>query len=78
MHAYGWCWCVVWWRCCAAAYSPSDPGSSQRQSAALGPLFLMMGRALQRVSSVPAGNVLAIAGANARIQGCHVWVGIHN
>lgn len=45
----------------AAAYSATDP-ASQRQTAVLGPLFLMMGRALQRVGCVPAGNVLAIAG----------------
>ena len=50
----------------SAAYSPEAPDApgGRRQSAVLGPLFMMMGRALERIASVPAGNVLAIAGVS--------------
>lgn len=33
-------------------------------------LFMMMGAALQPVSSVPAGNVLALAGLEGRVNKC--------
>ena len=37
------------------------------QTAVLGPLFMMMGRALERLATVPAGNVLAIAGVSQAV-----------
>ncbi|GAX83661.1 hypothetical protein CEUSTIGMA_g11086.t1 [Chlamydomonas eustigma] len=51
------------------AYSPDKPEvlGGHRQVATLGPLYMMMGRALERLSSVPAGNVLAIAGLGSVI-----------
>ncbi|KAG2439846.1 hypothetical protein HYH02_010478 [Chlamydomonas schloesseri] len=48
------------------AYNPGSP-ASQRQSVVLGGVFMMMGRALERVDKVPAGNVLAIAGLEAAV-----------
>eukprot|EP00798_Chlamydomonas_sp_ICE-L_P013599 gene13599-19472_t len=45
----------------SAAYSPQDP-SSHSQPAVMSALYMMMGRALERLVEVPAGNVLAIAG----------------
>ena len=46
------------------------------QTAVLGPLFMMMGRALERIATVPAGNVLAIAGVRGmeRMSGSHAWI----
>ena len=50
----------------SSAYTPESPNApgGRRQAAVLGPLFIMMGRALERVAAVPAGNVLAIAGVS--------------
>ncbi|CAD7704026.1 unnamed protein product [Ostreobium quekettii] len=44
-----------------ANYKPTSPGKN-RQTVVLGDLYLMMGRCLERLQAVPAGNVLAIAG----------------
>ncbi|GIL84225.1 hypothetical protein Vretifemale_12915, partial [Volvox reticuliferus] len=48
----------------SGAYNPAAP-TTQRQTAVLGAVYMMMGRALERVERVPAGNVLAIAGLDA-------------
>ncbi|GIL67389.1 hypothetical protein Vafri_20793, partial [Volvox africanus] len=48
----------------SGAYNPAVP-AAQRQTAVLGAVYMMMGRALERVERVPAGNVLAIAGLDA-------------
>ncbi|WIA32200.1 hypothetical protein OEZ86_003049 [Tetradesmus obliquus] len=50
----------------SSAYDPRLPGQ-QRQSAVLRGLYLMMGRALERLPAVPAGNVCAIAGLETAI-----------
>lgn len=50
----------------SSAYDPSSP-QRQRQTAVLKGLFLMMGRALERLDAVPAGNVLAIFGLETAI-----------
>ncbi|KAG2498450.1 hypothetical protein HYH03_003706 [Edaphochlamys debaryana] len=50
----------------SGAYNPAAP-DQQRQSVVLGPLYMMMGRALERVEQVPAGNVLAIAGLDPAV-----------
>ena len=44
-----------------STYNPAD-GGSQKQTATATSLYLMMGRGLERLTSVPAGNVLAIGG----------------
>jgi len=49
-----------------SAYDPWDP-TKQRQSAVLTGLYLMMGRALERLQQVPAGNVLAMAGLESSV-----------
>lgn len=46
----------------SAAYHPGRPGEQHRSTATIRGLYLMMGRALERLPSVPSGNVLAIAG----------------
>ena len=62
----------------SAAYSPEAPDApgGRRQSAVLGPLFMMMGRALERIASVPAGNVLAIAGVSDSVPPLWSHVGM--
>ncbi len=50
----------------SAAYDPAAP-QQQRQTAVLSSLYLMMGRALERLPAVPAGNVLAMAGLETAI-----------
>ncbi|GLC55413.1 hypothetical protein PLESTB_000984700 [Pleodorina starrii] len=50
----------------SGAYNPAAP-TCQRQSAVLGPVYMMMGRALERVEQVPAGSVLAIAGLDTAV-----------
>ncbi|KAG2443951.1 hypothetical protein HXX76_002290 [Chlamydomonas incerta] len=50
----------------SGAYNPASP-AAQRQSVVLGGLYMMMGRALERVDKVPAGNVLAMAGLEAAV-----------
>eukprot|EP00201_Polytomella_parva_P014391 CAMPEP_0175066456 /NCGR_PEP_ID=MMETSP0052_2-20121109/16521_1 /TAXON_ID=51329 ORGANISM="Polytomella parva, Strain SAG 63-3" /NCGR_SAMPLE_ID=MMETSP0052_2 /ASSEMBLY_ACC=CAM_ASM_000194 /LENGTH=785 /DNA_ID=CAMNT_0016333165 /DNA_START=42 /DNA_END=2396 /DNA_ORIENTATION=- len=50
----------------STAYDPLDP-TSHRQTVVLGSLFMMMGRALERLDCVPAGCVLAVAGLDACI-----------
>jgi ribosome assembly protein 1 len=50
----------------SAAYDPAAP-DCHRQSAPITGLYLMMGRALERLPAVPAGNVLAIAGLEAAV-----------
>jgi ribosome assembly protein 1 len=49
-----------------SAYDPREP-SRHRQTAVLRGLYLMMGRALERLPAVPAGNVLAMAGLEAAV-----------
>ena len=49
-----------------STYNPADL-SSERQLATITSLYLMMGRGLERLSRVPAGNVLAIAGLDRSI-----------
>jgi translation elongation factor EF-G len=49
-----------------SAYDPADP-TRHRQSAALSGLYLMMGRALEALPAVPAGNVLAMAGLESAV-----------
>ncbi|PRW32859.1 ribosomal S5 Elongation factor G III V family [Chlorella sorokiniana] len=49
-----------------ATYNPADP-ASERQEVAVGALFLMMGRGLERLPEVPAGNILALAGLDLAI-----------
>ncbi|EFJ51620.1 hypothetical protein VOLCADRAFT_56931, partial [Volvox carteri f. nagariensis] len=48
------------------AYNPAAP-TCQRQTAVLGAVYMMMGRALERVQQVPAGNVLAMAGLDTAV-----------
>ncbi|PNW73585.1 hypothetical protein CHLRE_13g564950v5 [Chlamydomonas reinhardtii] len=50
----------------SGAYNPASP-AAQRQSVVLGGVYMMMGRALERVDKVPAGNVLAIAGLETAV-----------
>lgn len=50
----------------SAAYHPSRP-HEHRQEVKIHGLFLMMGRALERVSEVPAGCVLAVGGLETAI-----------
>lgn len=50
----------------SSAYDPLDP-TRHRQTAVLQGLYLMMGRALERLREVPAGNVLAIAGLETAV-----------
>ncbi|KAL4448964.1 hypothetical protein ABPG77_007681 [Micractinium sp. CCAP 211/92] len=49
-----------------ATYNPADP-ASERQEARIDALFLMMGRGLERLQEVPAGNILALAGLDLAI-----------
>ncbi|GAB4820198.1 hypothetical protein N2152v2_007244 [Parachlorella kessleri] len=51
-----------------ATYNPADPATgAEAQAVALGALYLMMGRGLERLQEVPAGNVLAVAGLDLAI-----------
>lgn len=49
------------------AYSPAHPASGQRQTAVIRGVYMMMGRALERLGSVPAGCVLALGGLDTAI-----------
>ncbi|KIY92792.1 elongation factor EF-2 [Monoraphidium neglectum] len=49
-----------------SAYDPREPGR-HRQTATLTGLYLMMGRALERLPEVPAGNILAASGLEAAV-----------
>lgn len=57
-----------------AGYDPRTP-DMHRQVAVLGGLYLMMGRALERLPQVPAGNVCAIAGLDTAILKCGTLAG---
>lgn len=50
----------------SSVYNPADP-SSERLTATATALYLMMGRGLERLPAVPAGNVLALAGLEQAI-----------
>ncbi|KAF5836663.1 hypothetical protein DUNSADRAFT_5622, partial [Dunaliella salina] len=49
------------------AYTPAEPDSPHRMTAIVNGLYLMMGRALERLQAVPAGSVLAMGGLDAAI-----------
>lgn len=49
-----------------ATYNPADP-TSERQEATATALYLMMGRGLECLAEVPAGNVLAVGGLDTAI-----------
>eukprot|EP00873_Tetraselmis_striata_P038957 jgi/Tetstr1/459221/TSEL_000031.t1 len=46
----------------SSAYTPARPGDVQRRTGTVRAVYLMMGTGLERLASVPAGNVLALAG----------------
>jgi len=51
----------------SAAYNPAQPASSQRQTAVIRGVYMMMGRTLERLPAVPAGCVLALGGLETAI-----------
>ncbi|KAK9824164.1 hypothetical protein WJX72_008216 [[Myrmecia] bisecta] len=48
------------------AYNPAEP-DAQRQQLQVDGIYLMMGRGLERLSQVPAGNVVALGGLDTAI-----------
>lgn len=50
-----------------STYNPADPTTSECVPATASALYLMMGRGLERLPYVPAGNILAISGLDHAI-----------
>jgi len=50
-----------------STYNPADPTTTECLPATASALYLMMGRGLERLSYVPAGNILAISGLDHAI-----------
>jgi ribosome assembly protein 1 len=46
----------------SSAYNPARPGEGQRRVGVVRAAYLMMGTGLERLATVPAGNVLALEG----------------
>lgn len=50
-----------------STYNPADPNTTECLPATASALYLMMGRGLERLPNVPAGNVLALSGLDHAI-----------